>query len=209
MSEAGYIEPPRKRVLVYVEQSDGVHELFAALAVAQGQIDAIPKKHKSHFGEYADLSDIRKGTHKQLAANGLCVLQTLSVLDGELLLVTKLAHKSGQWISSVVPIKQGANPQQTSAYTTYMRRMSLSALLGLATDVDDDGEQAAVAAAADHSSKQLRLEQRAISAMASAKNEAERKAIVQKAEKCVEQGDMSPATLKKLKEALTEPVEAA
>ena len=90
-----------------------------------------------------------------------------------------------------------------------MRRMSLSAILGLATDEDDDGEQATVAAQADNAARQLRFEQRAIAAMAHAKDEKERRAIVEKAEKCVAQGDMSPGALKKLREALEEPAGAA
>ena len=61
---------------------------------------------------------------------------------GYLGLVTKLTHaESGQWQSSlaVVPLPK-ADPQGVGISMTYMRRYALSAMLGIVTEEDTDGE---------------------------------------------------------------------
>jgi hypothetical protein len=63
---------------------------------------------------------------------------------GHLGLVTKLTHaESGQWQSSllVMPLPK-ADPQGYGSALTYGRRYGLSALLGIVTEEDDDGEAA-------------------------------------------------------------------
>ena len=57
-------------------------------------------------------------------------------------MVTKLTHaESGQWQSSlaVVPLPK-ADPQGVGISMTYMRRYALSAMLGIVTEEDTDGE---------------------------------------------------------------------
>ena len=52
-------------------------------------------------------------------------------------------HTSGQWIAErfyMKPIK--ADPQAYGSVITYQRRYALSAILGLNTDEDDDGNKA-------------------------------------------------------------------
>lgn len=185
----GFVEPIRRRAYVYRESSDGTHELYGALAAAQGEIGSIPKRHKSHYGMYADLSDIRDYTHRQLAKHGLSLTQTLQLAGVELVLVTTLGHKSGQWVSSVVPIRMGTNPQQTASFTTYMRRMSIAAMLNLATEEEDDGESAAVAAASGApNGGETALYSRARAAITSADSLAELREKVALAEKCHTEG---------------------
>ncbi len=61
---------------------------------------------------------------------------------GHLGLVTKLTHaESGQWQSSlaVVPLPK-ADPQGVGISMTYIRRYALSAMLGIVTEEDTDGE---------------------------------------------------------------------
>ena len=62
--------------------------------------------------------------------------------SGYLGLVTKLTHaESGQWQSSlaVVPLPK-PDPQGVGISMTYMRRYALSAMLGIVTEEDTDGE---------------------------------------------------------------------
>ena len=67
---------------------------------------------------------------------------TISAEPGYLGLVTKLTHvESGQWQSSlaVVPLPK-ADPQGVGISMTYMRRYALSAMLGIVTEEDTNGE---------------------------------------------------------------------
>lgn len=192
-----YVEPIRRRSYVYREASDQLHELYSALAEAQGEIGGIPKRHKSHYGMYADLSDIRDSTHKHLARHGLTVHQTLQLVGEDLVLVTTLGHKSGQWLNSVMPIKQAANPQQTASVVTYSRRMALSALLNLATEEEDDGESAAVAAS-QPSSGSGSLVQRALAAINLSANKFELREKLDKAVACHQEGSLTQKELDSL-----------
>lgn len=63
---------------------------------------------------------------------------------GHIGLLTKLTHaESGQWQSSlaVVPLPK-ADPQGMGSAITYARRYALTAMLGIITEEDDDGEAA-------------------------------------------------------------------
>jgi hypothetical protein len=148
-------------VFVYVERSKEIAKLFAALVTAMGEMEEPRKNRKGQYGEYADLAALRKATRAPLAKNGLAVIQTFHMNDGELVLNTTLAHASGEYLSSQTPIKTSQNPQQTMAYATYMRRMAYSAILALSSEDDDDGEGAADAAASAASQGREVLYQRA------------------------------------------------
>lgn len=128
-----------------MNQSESINELAMALAKAQGQIVPALKDSNNPFfkSSYADLSSVWAACREPLSSNGLAVLQTLEHIDGVLNLVTTLAHASGQWIRSNLPvITQKADIQSLGSAITYCRRYSLSALVGVVADADDDGENA-------------------------------------------------------------------
>jgi hypothetical protein len=58
------------------------------------------------------------------------------------MLQTILTHSSGQWISSELPLQVFEKVQQLGSEITYLRRYTLSSLLGIVTDDDDDGKMA-------------------------------------------------------------------
>lgn len=126
-------------------------DLYAALAAAQIEIQN-PEKTKlnPHFkNKYADIADGLNAVRPVLAKHGIALLQVTRV-DGEyLLLTTRLAHKSGQWLESDYPVSRvnGINHQQMGSANTYARRFSLFPLVGVAADEDDDGNTAGQAAA--------------------------------------------------------------
>lgn len=133
-------------VFLYVERSKECGKLFTAFAAAQSKFEIPRKNRKGQYGEYADLVALQQATKSALGANQLFVCQTFHQLGEELILNTTLGHASGEYISSQVPIKQSVNPQHTTAYATYMRRLAYGAILSLAADDDQDGESASTAA---------------------------------------------------------------
>lgn len=102
-----------------------------------------------HFGnDYASLSSHLSANRETLASAGLAVIQTLSSpFPGTIGVRTILLHSSGEFISSdcgISPAK--ASGQEVGSLTTYLRRYSLAACLGIVGDSsDDDGEADRVA----------------------------------------------------------------
>lgn len=126
-------------------QSDNINELAKALAIAQGQIENAAKDKDNPFykSKYADLAGVRDACKDALSKNGLSVVQHgVAIPAGGYALSTTLLHSSGQWMRGFLPlnpVKQ--DPQGYVAAVTYMRRASLAAITGVATE-DDDGNAA-------------------------------------------------------------------
>ncbi len=78
-----------------------------------------------------------------LSKHGLLMLQTQNVVNGQPMLIATLHHpESGQWIRSYLPlINSKQDCQGVGSAITYMRRYSISSMLGLNAE-DDDGEAA-------------------------------------------------------------------
>lgn len=126
-------------------QSEQINELAKALSLAQAKFTpAIKDGMNPHFkNRFASLESIWESCRKGLADNGLCIFQTTVFEDGKSVLKTTLAHSSGQWISGLLPIvSERPGPQGIGAAITYMRRYALSAILGVVSEDDDDGERA-------------------------------------------------------------------
>lgn len=189
---------------------EGTGELAAALAKAVPGFLPLVRNRVSHFAkkgpdgkpipDYADLAQCHKSAAKALAEQGLAVVQTLTNnSEGEMVLCTQLLHSSGQYIESLIPIKQATSPQQMAASITYARRTAYCAMVGLAADDDDDGATAEqVAAGADMAGSE-RVTAMAMSALESAKTPAERATVLSKASKSVQEGRLSLAALNSLK----------
>jgi hypothetical protein len=134
-------------------QSETIGALAAALSKAQADITGALKDSSNPFfkSKYADLASCWDACRKQLAANGLSVIQTTRMAEQGLVLVTTLAHSSGEWIAGEMPVliavqgKSGefkeVTPQAQGSGITYARRYALAAIVGLA-QVDDDAEAA-------------------------------------------------------------------
>ncbi len=122
-------------------------EIYQALVKAQSQIRiAIKDSNNPHFrSKYADLASVWDAIRDALHKNGLAVLQLSDVdASGVPVLLTRIIHESGQHVEGRYPIvcKDPQDPQKMVAATTYARRASLSAALGVIAD-DDDGNTAA------------------------------------------------------------------
>ena len=127
-----------------MNKSESIGALSAALAKAQGMMKAAIKDSQNPYFKqnYADLASVWEAAREPLSSNGLSIVQTLNTLEsGAIEVETVLLHESGEWISgkaSVTPAKQDA--QGYGAVISYLRRYSLSAIIGGYAE-DNDAEE--------------------------------------------------------------------
>lgn len=128
------------------KKSESIKEISIALAKFNAEMPRVEKDATNpHFrNRYASLDNIIEEVKPLLAKHGLSFLQ-MAGGDGErLTMTTLLMHTSGEWIESeplvMRPTKN--DPQGMGSASTYARRYSLSAFLGIATGEDDDGNDA-------------------------------------------------------------------
>ena len=126
-------------------RSESIKEIATALSNFQGKMTAVKKDSINPFykSKYASLDTIWETIRKPLSENGLSVAQTMDVDNDKSVMETTLYHTSGEWISGtqlVNPVKN--DPQGLGSAITYARRYSLSAILGLVSDDDDDANTA-------------------------------------------------------------------
>jgi len=126
-----------------MRQSESITKIASAIVKAQGELNSVSKDGTNpHFrSKYATLQNIVESCRDTLRKHGLAVVQTFSETDGTYInLDTTLLHESGEWIAgtfTMTPTKH--DPQGMGSATTYARRYALSAILGIVTDDDDDG----------------------------------------------------------------------
>ena len=117
--------------------------LAGALAKAQLAFPPIVRDKevavRSYSYKYAPLDAILAAVREPLASNGLAIAQLLEGAD----LVTLLLHESGSTLTARTPLPPWEGVQQYGSMVTYIRRYALTAMLGIATEDDDDGEAAA------------------------------------------------------------------
>lgn len=128
--------------------SETISALATALAAAQAEMSnaAYNKTNPGFKSRYADLASIREATLPSLNKNGLAIWQGTNVDERDrMVLVTRLFHKSGEWIESTYPIPLSDKPQVMGSALTYARRYAWSAACGITADDDDDAETASKA----------------------------------------------------------------
>jgi hypothetical protein len=126
------------------EQSEQIGQLAAALAIAQGKITGALKDSANPFfkSKYADLASVWDACRGPLSENGIAVIQTTDIDDQGVVIVTTLAHKSGEWMRGKLRLMpKEATPQGVGSAITYGRRYALASIVGVA-QVDDDGNAA-------------------------------------------------------------------
>lgn len=131
-------------------------QIAAALAKAWGEIQN-PKHNTtvkvqtktggSYTFDYTDLGGIFDEAKRVYKENEISILQNAYTeeSDGRLVICveTMLLHSSGEWVKSG-PLRMMASPgiQDMGGQITYLKRYSLSAMLGIATEKDDDANGA-------------------------------------------------------------------
>jgi hypothetical protein len=134
------------------QTSPTTEKLDAALSKAQGEIEnAELSKENPAFkrdgknSKYADLTAIWGACRAALSKNGISVTQfPATAPQGRVGLFTRIAHE-GQWMQSYcdLPVTQHTAHSYGSALT-YLRRFMLAAVVGVAPDEDDDGNNASI-----------------------------------------------------------------
>lgn len=131
--------------------SESINEIAGALSQAQGEFPQIPKNQEVEVKKdnrllykfkYADLTQIIDSTRPALMKNGLSFTQTVvRVPDVGLGYITRILHKSGQWIETgFIPavINNNSSMKDIAGVSTYGKRLSLSEALGVSADEDAD-----------------------------------------------------------------------
>lgn len=131
------------------EQNQKIDLITKALVQFQTEVKKVTyNKENPYFkSRYADLANIIETTKPALVNNGLAVTQLVDMtFDGQGnpigIINTVLAHESGQFISTKTFYPISGKPQDQGSAITYMRRYALSAILGIASEDDDDANAA-------------------------------------------------------------------
>lgn len=125
-----------------------VSRLATALAKAQSAFEPIERTRtvtvRSDKGNYtfayAPLDVVLAATMPALTANGLSL--TSLIVRGGRALRTLLLHESGEFLAVEMEMPETQGPQKFGSALTYLRRYSIVALLGVASEEDDDGNAA-------------------------------------------------------------------
>lgn len=124
-------------------------KLGAALSKAQAQIETPKKKQSVTFSgrsyKYADLAEVLDSIRKPLSDNSLALTSLVDLHESKgTILKTSLIHSSGESITSFYPLPDPSKvkAQDFGSALTYARRYSISCLIGIASEDDDDGENA-------------------------------------------------------------------
>ena len=121
-------------------------EIALALSKAQAEMPVIPMNAKNPFlkNKYADLGSVIDTVRPVLAKYELAFSQIPVGSGGEVGVKTILMHSSGEFIEDTITLPISAEKGKSSAQVagsiiTYLRRYSLSAILGVYADEDIDG----------------------------------------------------------------------
>ncbi len=127
-------------------QTDEIDKIAEAIVKAQAEIGGAAKTGKNpHFGnEYPTLAATLAAIRGPFATNGLAIHQAFRRFnDGQLCLVTRILHSSGQWMEDDgIPLLLGKQDMQgLGSATTYARRYGVMCAANCAPE-DDDGNAA-------------------------------------------------------------------
>lgn len=135
-------EPERK----LISRSESITEIAKAFVKFQAEVkNPFNSTENSFFGnKYATLADVLNEVRPVMAKHGLSILQIPSIEKGMVCLTTLLLHESGEWIEPdpLMMSVEKQNAQGIGSSLTYARRYSISAILGVASEDDDDGNEA-------------------------------------------------------------------
>lgn len=135
-----------------MKTSESITEISKALSLAWGTMEN-PKHNKKvkvrmknggqYEFEYTDLGGIIDSVKPHFKENGISIMQSAGTenVEGRLYVnvSTKLIHSSGEWMQSKPLIMPASNSiQDMGGQITYLKRYSLSAMLGISTEEDDD-----------------------------------------------------------------------
>jgi hypothetical protein len=118
-------------------------KVSAAFVKAQAEFKpAVKSAQNPHLkSRYAKLEDVISAVRESLGKHDLAFTQSSYLEDGVMTITTRLIHSSGEMLFSCmsIPVTK-ADSQGIGSTLSYLKRYSLSALLGVSSgDGDDDG----------------------------------------------------------------------
>lgn len=127
-----------------MKRSESIKELAMALSKFQGEVNNPKNVAENPFfnSKYAPLDVVINVIKEPLKNNGLSYVQEPTSEDGVTVsMVTTIMHSSGEWIESNALKLKNEKPtaQGSGSSITYARRYQLTAMLGIASEDDDDG----------------------------------------------------------------------
>lgn len=127
-----------------MNRSETITEIAKALAKFQSEVSDPNRTKENAFlkSKYVTLDSLLQAVRPVLANNGLSFLQVPFTGTDVVSVTTMLLHESGEWLESdpfTLPLMK-KDPQGVGSVVTYARRYSLSSILGVAWDEDDDAQ---------------------------------------------------------------------
>ena len=128
-------------------KSDSIVELSKALAKFQANVKQPMKDKDNPFfrSKYVPLENVVEAITQEAPKHGLSFVQwALNDESGRVGVATMLMHESGEFIE-FDPVHMRADKetaQGAGALISYLKRYSLSAVFGITSDQDDDGNSA-------------------------------------------------------------------
>jgi hypothetical protein len=131
--------------------SDKTGEIAKALAAAQTQLGPVLRDKTvrvsgdkgTYTFDYADLASVVEVCRTALSQQSIAIVQGVETEQGGVKVETRLIHSSGEWLSSAITMRGAADkPQAVGSLITYARRYALSAMVGVASEEDDDANVA-------------------------------------------------------------------
>lgn len=124
-------------------ESKAMHEsVWAALLAAQAEFPILKKDTKAHNYKYVTYDQIVEKCGPILNRHGIVWVHLLEA-EGKGLSTTLHHVASDSQVSCTCPVvPQDEGPKAFGSAMTYAKRYSMGALLGIASEEDDDGEKA-------------------------------------------------------------------
>lgn len=130
-----------------MNKSETITELSKAFAKTQKEMKQPLKDANNPFfkSKYVPLENVVEAITESASKNGLSFTQFPSSDEaGNVTVGTLVMHESGEWIEydpiKMKPVKN--DPQSIGSAITYAKRYALSAIFGITSDQDDDGNEA-------------------------------------------------------------------
>lgn len=127
-----------------MQTSQEVSNLFKALCECKKDFVPLPKNKKGYGYSYTPLDSVIDMLNNVLPKHGINFVQFPSTMGDSYALTTRVFHVSGEWMEDTIifnmtEISKANDTQKLGASITYFRRYALSAIFGIASDEDIDG----------------------------------------------------------------------
>ena len=127
-----------------MQTSEEVSSIFKALCECKKDFVPLSKNKKGYGYNYTPLDSVIDMLNTVLPKHGINFVQFPSTVGENYALTTRIFHESGEWMEDTIifnmtEISKANDTQKLGASITYFRRYALSAIFGIASDEDIDG----------------------------------------------------------------------